>query len=80
MARTTAAATTPSYKVALTSAADAPALAVILLPCRRSLRNADRLARSPRSIAEFLSMPNAMDIGFSFPTYIYILAERGAVE
>jgi hypothetical protein len=28
--------------------------------------NADRLARSPRSIAEFLSMPNAMDIGFSF--------------
>jgi hypothetical protein len=38
------------------------------------------LARSPRSIAEFLSMPNAMDIGFSFPTYIYILAERGAVE
>jgi hypothetical protein len=39
--------------------------------------NADRLARSPRSIAEFLSMPNAMDIGFSFPTYINILAGRG---
>jgi hypothetical protein len=49
-------------------------------PHRRSearpatVTNADRLARSPRSIAEFLSMPNATDIGFSFPTCINISA------
>jgi hypothetical protein len=40
---------------------------------------AERLARSPRSIAEFLSIPT-MDIGFSFPICIDILVERGAVE